>query len=231
MFQAKNEPAVPDLSTRQRHGKRFKRLWERRFADVTGTDPSALYAELAQLYSQPYRRYHTLDHIDHCLSQLDLASHQMNDPDAVEIALWFHDAIYVPEAKDNELKSAELFMDRLGRYVGPDFSQGVYNMILMTTHREIPAHLDEQFLVDIDLSSFGLPWELFKENGQRVRDELQMISDEDFYPAHLDFLQSLLDRPTFFYTDFFQACYETVARENIRRSMEELRLQGYRGHR
>lgn len=207
--------------------ERFIALWNRCLLDGVVAEAVPIYEELAQRYAEPHRRYHTRNHISHCLQQLDLATGLMDCPDAVEMGLWFHDAIYDPRASDNELRSAELFTDIVNDRVAPNFRQTVYDLILITTHPEHPERLDEKFIVDIDLSSFALPWEAFKRDSNAVRQEYSHLPDKEFYPGQLEFLQALLERPIFFFTDFFRSRYENVARQNITRYIEELHAQGY----
>jgi predicted metal-dependent HD superfamily phosphohydrolase len=54
----------------------------------------------------------------------------LNDADAVALALWFHDAVYDPQAKDNELKSAELFEQYLAQDLSFDIVQKIKRWIL-----------------------------------------------------------------------------------------------------
>ena len=42
------------------------------------------------------RRFHNLQHIDDCLHRFDEVAPLLDDRDAVEMALWCHDAVYVP---------------------------------------------------------------------------------------------------------------------------------------
>jgi predicted metal-dependent HD superfamily phosphohydrolase len=153
----------------------------------------------------------------------------MDDPGAVEIAIWFHDAIYEPGAKDNEQRSAELFQKYAQASGCSDvaFQRRIHDLIMITTHHEQPGWKDEQFIVDIDLSSFGLPWDEFEQDGRRIRAECAEMSDDAYYPGHVKFLQMLQERPTFFFTDFFQKRYEQTARENIERLITSLRKRGY----
>jgi predicted metal-dependent HD superfamily phosphohydrolase len=88
----------------------FVALWQRNLGDAPG-QAEAVYARLVQLYCEPHRHYHTLAHIRHCLREFDQAASLMDHPDAVAMALWFHDAIYVPGAMDNERRSAGLFRE------------------------------------------------------------------------------------------------------------------------
>ncbi len=207
--------------------QRFMALWDR--CQVDGSSDAALpvYEELQRRYNELHRHYHTPDHISHCLRQLDLAADLMEDADAVEMAIWFHDAIYNPRACDNERKSAELFAGLLGAHVDPAFLRSVYDLILVTAHPEQPRRLDEQFMVDIDLSSFALPWAEFKRDSDAVRKEYAHLSDERFFSNQIGFLRELIERPTFFCTDFFRARYETAARENITRYMADAGAQSY----
>ncbi len=207
--------------------ERFGALWNRCLVGDVRPQPDPVYDELVQRYSEPHRHYHTANHIKHCLRQLDLATALMEDADAVEMAIWFHDAIYDPRASDNELRSAELFANAVNGYVGPNFRRSVYDLILVTMHPEDPKRLDEEFIVDIDLSSFALPWEIFKQDSVAVRAEYAHLPDDEFFLRHVNFLKSLLERSTFFFTDFFRSRYENAARDNIGRYLESLRAQDF----
>ena len=145
-----------DESIRER--ERFKALWARNLPGESAM-AETIYGRLIEFYGEPHRHYHTLNHIRHCLRELDRAATLITDPDAVEMALWFHDAIYQPGAKDNERRSADLFRQWSGARADPVFQQRVDDLIMATTHQEPPDQGDAKFLVDIDLSSFGLPWE------------------------------------------------------------------------
>ena len=85
---------------------------------------------------------------------------------------------------------------------------------------------DQGFMVDIDLSSFGLPWELFLRDSVAVREEFSHLSDEEFYPKQKGFLESLLHREHFCYTEFFRRRHEDRARTNIQRYLDELAARG-----
>ncbi|TIU73585.1 MAG: hypothetical protein E5W15_07330, partial [Mesorhizobium sp.] len=79
----------------------------------------ALKSELAALYSAEDRHYHGLPHIEAMLALADEYRGLLDDPQAVEAAIWFHDAIYDSRAKDNEAKSAQLAEKRLAGRVDP----------------------------------------------------------------------------------------------------------------
>ncbi|MCP5158655.1 MAG: hypothetical protein H6975_04435 [Gammaproteobacteria bacterium] len=231
MFQ---QSGLPNSSTAQPNRQdgsktRFITLWLRCVKGSKSTTAETIHDRLLHLYGEAHRHYHTLDHIQHCLQEFDQAATRMDDPHAVEIALWFHDAIYEPGAKDNEQRSAELFQKYSNSSGCTDmlFQRRIHDLIMVTTHREQPSQPDEQFIVDIDLSSFGLPWDRFEQDGQRIRAECAGLSDDEYYPGHVRFLQALWERPTFFFTDFFQKRYEQTARENIARLITSLHLRGY----
>ena len=142
-------------------------------------DGGAVYDCLFDYYSEDSRHYHTPLHIEHCLRQFDAARAEMADPDAIELALWFHDVIYETDvgAGENELASAELFLQCARAQFETSFRDRVYRLIMVTTHSESPQTLDEAFMVDIDLSSFGLPWEACSRDSEDVRAEFPQQSD------------------------------------------------------
>lgn len=187
----------------------------------------SVYGRLAKLYGESHRRYHTFDHIWHCLEEFDGATLLAEDPDSVELGLWFHDAIYRPGAPDNERRSANLFRQCAAGCEDLALQRQVGELIMATTHRKPLERRDEQLIADIDLSGFGLAWEAFERDGQRVRAEFPEVDDSRYYPGFLRFLRGLQERSTFFYTDYFRRRYERTARANLRRLVESLSARGY----
>jgi predicted metal-dependent HD superfamily phosphohydrolase len=96
-------------------------------------DPRPCYARLAQAYSEPHRYYHTFRHVTECLDVFDSARHLADQPDAVEIAIWFHDAVYDTRSSDNEERSAILARQcLLEAGVGNGFVDTVSQLIVAT---------------------------------------------------------------------------------------------------
>lgn len=207
---------------------RFVTLWQRRLPAAVAPYGSDVHRELVQRYSEPHRFYHTCEHVAHCLCQHGRAANLMIDPDAVEMAIWFHDAVYRPGAPDNEQRSADLFVARAGGEApATAFVRSVYDLVLVTVHRDAPDCRDARYMVDIDLSGFGLPWEQFRADSEAVRREYSHLRDAEFYPGQMAFLQSLLDRPTLYCTEYFRSGCEQQARANIQGYLAELRRRGY----
>src|SRR5690606_4689790 len=69
---------------------------------------SSVWNELVARYGERRRHYHTLEHVAGCLAGLDAYRVLAERSEEVELALWFHDAVYVPWKSDNEERSAEL---------------------------------------------------------------------------------------------------------------------------
>jgi len=206
---------------------RFRALWKRCSAGARANDGSTVFEQLLEHYREAHRFYHTPDHIRHCLEQFDMARDEMIDPDAVELALWFHDAIYETPGSDNELRSAEWFLLVAGDDLREDLCKRVYAMIMVTVHPSEPSDTDEQIVVDIDLSSFALPWERMQRDSEAVRREMQHMSDREFYAAQIRFLESLLNRAAFFGSAFFNGRSEAAACTNVTRYLDGLRANGF----
>ena len=205
--------------------QRFTSLWKRCQSD-DGRDADAVYREVQEFYSQHGRHYHTPKHIEHCLAQFDLAADEMDDADAVEMAIWFHDLVFDVEAKDNELQSARRFLELAGDSMKEEFKQKVYDLIMATAPPRVPKTNDQKFMLDIDLSSFGLPWSEMLRDSIAVRKESPKLSDEEFFPGQRAFLESLVGREHFYFTEFFRSRIEETARANIERYLKNLGDKG-----
>lgn len=201
---------------------RFRLLFDRCKSPKATIVADRLFNELDRRYGEAHRRYHTGAHIAHCLQQMDSAAPVLGKNDAVEMAIWFHDAIWDPKASDNEYRSAELFKSRVSDVASKAFIDAVYRLIMITVHPSSPQMDDEKFLVDIDLSSFGMPWDAFSRDSALVREEFAHLSDDEFGRNHCIFLRSLLDRESIFTTEYYRERYEETARANMRRQLTEL---------
>ena len=134
--------------------------------------PHQSFATLKQAYETPLRAYHNLSHIAHCLDEFHTSRHLAANPEALEWALWFHDAIYDSRAKDNEQRSAELASKAPAEAGLPSvFEELVTRLILATKHTTPPAPGDDTLITDIDLAILGQPPNRFDEYEHQIREE------------------------------------------------------------
>ena len=200
--------------------KRWNALWNSIGAKG---NPSEAYHELLSLYGEPSRTYHNFVHIAHLLREVDSARKIIENPDHVEMALWYHDAVYQSRLPGNEEKSAELAQQRLGSAgVNNTFIDEVASLVLATKHQFIPQKKNEKYLVDIDLSILGKPEAEFDEYELDVREEYSWVEDDDFKKGRSEILSGFLQRDNIYSTDFFRGKYEESARKNLQRSIEKL---------
>ena len=80
--------------------------WRETWALLPHPAPEAPLRRLAALYAEPHRAYHHLGHVLDCLELARGVRDRLESPVAVELALWYHDAIYDSRASDNEERSA-----------------------------------------------------------------------------------------------------------------------------
>lgn len=200
--------------------ERWVLLWSR--LDAQG-DPKGVYDDLVRRYSESHRRYHTVRHIAQCLGEFEDARNLAVNPDAIEFAIWFHDAIYDTRAKDNEERSAGIAAEALLKASLPNkLISYVSGLILATRHTIMPTGWDKKLLVDIDLSILGKSSEEFDEYERQIRQEYNWVPDHDFAIGRSELLESFLGRKYIYSTDFFRKRYEADARANMERSLKQL---------
>ena len=93
---------------------------------------------------------------------------------------------------------------------------------MATLHPNEPQCEDQQAIVDIDLSSFGLPWPEFLRDSRDVRAEFPHLSHDVFLAGQGGFLKCLVEREQFYLTPYFHDRFEQQARDN---KFEDDRLQ------
>lgn len=199
--------------------RRMMALLHRVHAPVEGRE--RIFSIVQSKYGEPHRAYHTLAHIRHCLEEFRRVRETLNNPNAIELALWFHDIVCVPLRQDNEERSVKLaeevlwssgISDKLIEQVGP--------LIMATKHNFplSPKDPDAIMMADIDLSPLGVPANHFDDNSRRIRRELKMGDNKKSFEAQARFLLKLLERKQGIYrSDFFHEKYSVQARNNIER--------------
>ena len=179
---------------------------------------------LETAYREPHRRYHTTEHIDDCLAKFDLLRSQADAPPAIELALWFHDAVYKPYKSRNEEKSAvwaTRFLASAGSTEG--FVAQIRNLILATCHDAVATGCDAAILVDVDLSILGSESSRYDTFEKQVREEYRWIPGAVYRRERRKILRSFLERDRIFMTQMFFNRYESMARDNLNAAIRALK--------
>ena len=198
--------------------------WRQTWAALGATSGNeVLLRDLIARYSEPHRKYHTMQHLEECFAKLQELRALARKPEEIELALWFHDAIYDTRRKDNEEKSARWARSSvLEAGVAASAGDRVYELVMATRHNAVPAGIDAQILVDVDLSILGVSPAGFDEYERQIREEYAWVPGVLFRRERRRVLEDFLKRQTIFQSRQFIAAYETQARANLRRSIEKL---------
>ena len=186
-------------------------------------DHTRLVAAARLHYAQPHRGYHNQEHLD----ELMVLAHQHTPDldDAEQLALLFHDAVYVPGAGkgENERLSALLMRATVAAHdLGPVDLAKAARIIEATTHVEPPS-AEAGRVCDLDLWRLAAPWDEFQRHALGIRHEyLHLQADEAaFWAARNAFYKSMLAKPRLFATAYFRDRFEPAARANMERALAE----------
>jgi predicted metal-dependent HD superfamily phosphohydrolase len=180
----------------------------------------ALREDLLARWSESHRRHHTVHHLHEMLDAIGLLADDgiAFDREAVELAAWFHDAIYEIGRDDNEDRSAELARQVLAT---SPFRDEVARLVLLTkSHKPAPDDVNGAVLSDADLSVLGAYAGRYREYAVAVREEYASVADDVFKPARAQVLTALL-QGLIFHTEPGRARWEDRARQNL---ADEIRL-------
>jgi predicted metal-dependent HD superfamily phosphohydrolase len=200
----------------------FISSWSRAWSGLHAQgDAVALRNALLARYAEPHRKYHTLQHLEECLALFDTMAQTPENPAEVEMALWFHDAIYELRSSNNEgLSAAWAYKELLAAGVSLVSAELVRDLVLVTKHSGMPSNRDEQVLVDIDLSILGAPDERFAEYERQIREEYSYVPSFLFTLKRKAILGSFLDRSAIYTTPALHQRLEAQARHNIARALQ-----------
>ncbi len=186
------------------------------------SEPGEIFSELASAYRDPSRHYHSESHINECLNQFDSYRHLVANPASVEVAFWFHDAVYDTARSDNELRSAqwaERYLNEMG--VQPTVVTAIADMINATSTHKVNSE-DAKIMLDIDLGILGTEPAVFEAYDDAIRAEYHWVPWTQYREGRVRILRSFLDRERIYQTDELFAKLESQARENLERKIDQL---------
>ena len=196
----------------------------RALAVVGATNPGdAVFDDLMTRYREEHRHYHTAAHVEACVRHLCRFGALAENASEIELALWFHDAIYQTRSSDNEAASARWARRFVADAGGSDeLGQAVEDHILATRHLEPLRRDSSAWVVDIDLGILGAPAAVYDRFEADIRSEYVWVPGPLFRRKRAEILRGFLERPSIYLTDLFRDELESRARENVGRAVEAL---------
>lgn len=191
--------------------------------------PEYAYGEdLLGRWREEQRWYHTTDHLVAVLDHIAELAAYADDPDAVLLAAWFHDAVYRPDRSENEERSARL-AERALTEAGVDDARTaeVVRLVRLTAgHDPAPGDHNGEVLCDADLAVLAGEPAAYAAYAAAVRQEYGFVPDGAFRSGRAAVLRQLLDLPQLFRTPIGHERWERTARRNLATELELLLATG-----
>ncbi|NVO33178.1 HD domain-containing protein [Hymenobacter lapidiphilus] len=180
---------------------------------------NSTYQQLSAAYSGSGRYYHDLRHVQALLDTVDEYAGMVVDREVVELAVWFHDAVYNYLSSENEALSAELARQFLAHSTLSAERQARVAYLIECTTRHAAAHApapDLDFFLDADLRVLGAEPADYAEYAQQIRQEYRLVPAVLYRRGRRKVLEQLLAAPALYRTAAFHDRFEAAARRNLR---------------
>ncbi|KAG8461441.1 hypothetical protein KFE25_001045 [Diacronema lutheri] len=194
------------------------------------------WRELSARYSEPGRYYHTLEHLRELLALSDAHALVIEERDALELAIWFHDVVYDARhggGGKNERDSADALRRFAADAGGLDarLVDQVGAWIEATAdHRAAPtAGADCRLFLDLDMMVLAREPAAYDAYAAQVRAEYRHVWAPVYWAARAAFLERAVrgsadgSAPIFHSAHFEHA--EALARANAAREARTLRAR------
>ncbi|MEL6529402.1 MAG: hypothetical protein AAGK01_03230 [Pseudomonadota bacterium] len=192
---------------------------------MLSTIPQQLLSDLRKRHAEPQRHYHDWSHIEALLNHQQSIVGTLHDPLAVTYAILFHDAIYDPQAKDNERRSAELLIKSAPPVSATSLTHA-RRMIEATDGHFLPDKLDNEarsdcaHFLDMDLAILGASPERFDIYEDQIRREYAHVPDAAFREGRATVLRHFEQRDQLYFSAWGKDRFEAQARSNLARSLK-----------
>ncbi|AYF77331.1 metal-dependent phosphohydrolase [Nocardia yunnanensis] len=188
-----------------------------RWTALAGPAARSVGEDLVRRYSEPHRRYHTVEHLAAMLAVIDDLAADAEDLDAVRYAAFFHDAVYDVDGVDNEEASARLAETTLPALgvEAATVAETARLVRLTGGHHPEPDDRNGAVLCDADLAILAADESAYFAYAAAVRAEYAQVPDELFRKGRAAVLSALAEQPELFRTPTARARYEAAARANL----------------
>jgi len=185
-----------------------------------GPTPESGWEEVVRRHSEKHRHYHKLQHLEDIHAALSIDRGTLDGPDAVLIAIAFHDSVYAVHRKDNEERSAALMRTLMAPFhlPAPTIERAVRH-ILATKDHTASQDPDTDLFTDADLSILGADAERYDQYTRQIRSEFAIYPDLLYKPGRRKVLQHFLTMPSIFKTTLFRERFEAQAKANLEREL------------
>jgi len=178
---------------------------------------------LVTAYSDSGRFYHNLCHIENVLATIIRLTEYAPSP-TLQLAAWFHDAVYDSRAEDNEEQSASLAgaMLKEMNIPGPIVEATKHLILLTKNHVADAEDEDGKILLDADLAILGQSPDRYAAYARAIRQEYAWVPEADYRAGRSKVLAGFLKRARIYHTPVMFAACEQPARNNLAAEMERL---------
>ena len=183
-------------------------------------------------YAEPHRDYHGQAHIDTMLAGLRALGGAVVHTAAVELAVWYHDAIYDPAATDNEARSAVLLRADMDGLADPALLEQAELLVHATADHALPADvpaalgLDAALFLDLDMAVLGADRMTFAAYERGIAAEyVPVYGLLPYRTGRARFLRGMLKRRRLFLTDRFHLTSDAAARRNMEEALSGLEAE------
>ena len=182
---------------------------------------SARWAELQKAYSHKSRYYHNLTHLEEMIFWFEKYKDEIQFPDEVLYAIFYHDYVYNSTRKDNELKSADYAVKILQQETTLN-KERIHQLIMVTKNHQPTENEDEKWMIDFDLKILSKDWNEYVTYYKQIRKEYSIYPDFLYNPGRKKALEHFLEHEHIYQTEVFQNIYEQQARANIKKEIDLL---------
>lgn len=171
-------------------------------------------------YSEPWRAYHGMSHIEELLALSDRHRHLISDHSFVNLSIIFHDIVYYVDQRssENETNSAKLFIELVGGEIDQGLAARVADAIARTKTHCVPdaADMDLKLFMDFDMAILGAPRTEYSRYAVNIRKEYEAVEEGTYLKARSGFFRNYLSStPSIYATPLFRESLEAAARANI----------------